>query len=69
MITMQRIEVDVQTGEVQVIELTPEEVAAAQAQNDAWVAQQNAMPPAMDLQAQIVALTAELNAIKSKVGA
>jgi len=33
---MQRIEINVQTGEQQIIDLTPEEVANAQAQYAAW---------------------------------
>ena len=35
---MQRLEVNVQTGEQQVIELTPEEIAAAQASAAAYAA-------------------------------
>jgi len=37
---MQRIEVNCETGETQVIDLTPEEIAAAQAQKAAWDAEQ-----------------------------
>ena len=65
---MERIEVNVQTGEVQIIQLTPEEVTAAEAQYAAWQAEQVSAVPEVDLQAQITALTAELEAIKSKVG-
>ena len=39
---MHRIVVNVQTGEVTQVELTPEEVAAAEAQYAAWLA---AQPP------------------------
>ena len=65
---MERIEVNVQTNEVHIIQLTNEEVAEAQVQYASWEAEQAANPPAADLQAQIAALTAELNAIKLKVG-
>lgn len=65
---MERIEVNVQTGEVQIIQLTSEEIVAAQTQYAAWEAEQAANPPAVDLQAQIATLTAELNALKLKVG-
>jgi hypothetical protein len=65
---MERIEVNVQTGEVLTIQLTTEEVAAAEAQYAIWQAEQAANPPPVDLQAQIATLTAELNAIKLKVG-
>jgi hypothetical protein len=37
---MERIEVNCKTGEVKIIQLTPEEVAAAQAQYAAWLAEQ-----------------------------
>jgi len=37
---MQRIEVNVMTGEQTVVDLTPEEIAAAQAQKAAWDAEQ-----------------------------
>ena len=39
---MERIEVNCETGEAQIIQLTPEEVAAAQAQYAAWEAEQQA---------------------------
>jgi hypothetical protein len=65
---MERIEVNCQTGEVQIIQLTPEEVTAAEAQYATWQAEQVPTVPEVDFQAQITALTAELEAIKSKVG-
>lgn len=65
---MERIEVNCETGEVQIIQLTSEEIVAAQTQYNAWEAEQAANPPAVDLQAQIATLTAELNALKLKVG-
>lgn len=37
---MQRTEVNLQTGEVKVIDLTPEEIAQAQAQYQEWLATQ-----------------------------
>jgi hypothetical protein len=66
---MERIEVNVQTGEVQIIQLTAEEIAAIELQNAAYEAEQSAISPAIDLQARVAELTAELNAIKLKVGA
>ena len=65
---MERIEVNVETGIMQIIQLTPEEIAANQAQLVAWQAEQDAIPPVVDLQAQVDALTAELNALKAKFG-
>jgi len=47
---MERIEVNCQTGEVQIIQLTAEEVAAAEAQYAAWLAEQQA---AADTQTEI----------------
>jgi len=41
---LQRIEVNVQTGEQQIIDLTPDEIAAAQAQYQAWQKQQALQP-------------------------
>ena len=37
---MERIEVNCETGEVHIIQLTPEEVAVAEAQYAAWLAEQ-----------------------------
>lgn len=65
---MERIEVNCETGEVRTIQLTTEEVVAAEAQYAAWSAEQVPAVPEIDFQAQITALTAELEAIKSKVG-
>jgi hypothetical protein len=66
---MERIEVNCETGEVRTIQLTTEEVVAAEAQYAVWQAEQSQATAPVDLQAQILALTAELDAIKSKVGA
>ena len=57
---MQRIEVNVMTGEQTVVDLTPEEIAAAQAQKAAWDAeqaqiQQTAINPADKLKAFLAA--------------
>ena len=63
---MQRIEVNVETGEQKIIDLTPEEIAAAQAQYQAWLASQPPDPPPptlADLQAQLTALTAQIQAL------
>ena len=37
---MERIEVNCETGEVRILQLTPEEVAVAEAQYAAWLAEQ-----------------------------
>jgi len=65
---MERIEVNVQTGEVQNIQLTADEVVAAQAQYAAWESEQAVNSPVVDLQAEIATLTSEINALKLKVG-
>lgn len=64
---MERIEVNVTTGQILTIQLTADEVAMAQAQYAAWEAQQNSVPTAT-IQDQIAALTAELEALKLKAG-
>lgn len=70
---MHRIEVNVQTGEQQQIDLTPEEISAAQAQSAAWEAYRQANPPQPDLativaqqQDTINALIARLDALAPK---
>jgi ribosomal protein S15P/S13E len=57
---MNRIEIDVITGDRQVIELTAEEVAQAQAQYQEWLAAQPTKEEQIaELQKQIDALTKE----------
>jgi hypothetical protein len=57
---MNRIEANVQTGEQMVIDLTPEEVAQAQAQYQEWLATQPTKEQQIaELQAQIDALNTE----------
>jgi hypothetical protein len=66
---MERIEVNVETGEVKTIQLTAEEVASAQAQYAAWQASQESMPPAptlAGLQTQLATLTAQIDALTPK---
>ncbi len=54
---MERIEVNVQTGEQKVVELTSEEIAQAQAQYAEWLANQPTKEDRIaELQAQIDAL-------------
>ena len=54
---MERIEVNVQTGEQKVVELTAEEIAQAQAQYAEWLANQPTKEDRIaELQAQIDAL-------------
>jgi hypothetical protein len=55
---MERIEVNVQTGEQKVVELTAEEIAQAQAQYAEWLANQ---PTKED---QIAQLQAQIDALK-----
>lgn len=69
---MDRIEVNVETGEVRTIQLTTEEIFVAQTQYAAWQESQQAnflLPSILDLQTQIAALTTQLSNIQSKVGA
>lgn len=57
-----KIEVNVQTGEVTEVELTPEEVAEAEAMNAVWVAQQAQVvstPTIEELLARVAALEAK----------
>lgn len=56
---MQRIEVNVQTGEQRVIDLTPEEIAQAQAQYQEWLASQPTK------EEQIAKLQAQIDALKA----
>lgn len=63
---MERIEVNLETGEQKIISLTTEEIAAAEAQYQAWLAEQSAATPAptlAELQAQLAALTEQINSI------
>ena len=55
---MERIEINVQTGERKVVELTAEEIAQAQAQYAKWLANQ---PTKED---QIAQLQAQIDALK-----
>lgn len=62
---MQRTEVNLETGEVKILDLTPEEIAIAEAQNQAWLEQEEAdkANKASNLQAQILALQEQLNTL------
>ena len=55
---MERIEVNVQTGEQKVVELTAEEIAQAQAQYAEWLATQPTK------EEQIAQLQAQIDALK-----
>lgn len=55
---MERIEIDVITGERRVIELTPEEISQAQAQYAEWLANQPTK------EEQIAQLQAQIDALK-----
>jgi hypothetical protein len=57
---MNRIEVNVQTGEQKVIDLTPEEIAQAQAQYAEWLAAQPTK------EEQIAQLQAQIDALKTE---
>jgi hypothetical protein len=56
---MNRIEIDVTTGERKVVELTAEEVAQAQAQYQEWLASQPTK------EEQIARLQAQIDALKA----
>jgi len=62
---MNRIEINVITGERKVIELTAEEVAEAQAQHQAWLAEEEAIKAAQPTkEEQIAQLQAQIDALK-----
>lgn len=61
---MQRTEVDVITGEAKVIDLTPEEIEQALAQQAAWEAEQAQIQATPTLEEQLAQLRAELAALK-----
>jgi hypothetical protein len=66
---MNRIEINVTTGERQVIELTAEEVAQAQANYAEWLANQPTKDEQIaQLQAQIDALKLTQDEVKALVG-
>lgn len=56
---MERIEIDVITGERKIVQLTPEEVAQAQAQYAQWLASQPTK------EEQIAKLQAQIDALKA----
>jgi hypothetical protein len=59
---MNRIEINVVTGERKVVELTAEEIAQAQVQEQAWLAEKAAEPTK---EQQIASLQAQINALKA----
>ena len=63
---MKRIEVNAVTGEAQEVDLTPEEVAQAQAQYAAWEAAEAQRVAAPTLEQIIAQLQAEIAALKAK---
>ena len=63
---MQRIEVNCETGETTVIDLTPEEIEQALAQQAAWEAEQAQIQTTPTLEQQLADLRAELAALKGE---
>ena len=61
---MQRIEIDVITGVQTIVDLSPEEVMAAQAQKAAWDAEQAAIVVAPTMEEIVAQLQAEIAALK-----
>jgi hypothetical protein len=62
---MNRIEINVITGEQKVIELTAEEVAQTQAQHQAWLAEEEAIKAAQPTkEEQIAKLQEQIDALK-----
>lgn len=59
---MERIEIDVVTGEQKIVQLTPEEVAEAQAMQAKWEAEQAEIEATK--QAQITAKQTAINKLK-----
>ena len=67
---MERIEVNLETGEIKTIPLTDAEVAIAQAQYQAWLEAQSVNPPTptlAQLQEKLQILTAEINKLAGAV--
>ena len=64
---MERIEIDVQTGERKVVELTAEEVSQAQATHAKWQADEAKRKAELpkELEQQIAKLQAQLDALKA----
>jgi len=63
---MERIVVDLQTGTQTVVPLTPEEIAAAQAQKAAWDAEQAQRVATPTLEEIVAQLQAEIAALKTQ---
>jgi hypothetical protein len=63
---MQRVEVNVETGEQTTIDLTPEEIAVAQAQKIVWDAEQAAKQAEPNLFQIIADLQAKVAALENK---
>jgi hypothetical protein len=63
---MQRIEVNVETGEQLIVDLSPSEIAEAKAQYDVWLLEEEARKAELptQLQNQINALQAQLDELK-----
>ena len=62
---MERIEVNVETGEVKVIQFTPEEEAAALAYAATIQESVSVKPTLEELQAQLAAISAQIQALAS----
>tara|TARA_R110000868_G_scaffold42836_1_gene144491 strand:+ start:94 stop:291 length:198 start_codon:yes stop_codon:yes gene_type:complete len=64
---MERIEVNVQTGEVRIIEFTPEEEAAALAYAASLPAPEEPAKPTLEqLQAQLAAISAQMQELATQ---
>ena len=61
---MQRIEVNCETGEQIIVDLTPEEIEQALAQKAAWEAEQALIQATPTVEEQLAQLRAELAALK-----
>lgn len=61
---MQRIEVNCETGEQRIVDLTPEEIEQALAQKAAWEAEQAQIQAMPTVEEQLAQLRAELAALK-----
>ena len=61
---MQRIEVNCETGEQTVVDLTPEEIEQALVQKAAWDAEQALIQATPTVEEQLAQLRAELAALK-----
>jgi uncharacterized small protein (DUF1192 family) len=70
-LTMERLEINVETGESKIIALTNDEISEAEARAAEWKSQQSSLTVISieDLQNKIEYLTSQITALQDKIGA